>query len=257
MCAQHPLVFNAFWPKLHRALATQPLLLHGGAHTYLAGQSFRWRLTAPPDTYTGVIGQRVVQLRQLLDDVQWRVLARGPGASSDTDAAAVREYFNVSSSCGQYKLPAACFVHNLWPCMSARSLQVGVAFLQVLTCNILLLSITLDRWCTSLAFCPHITQRLNSPWLLLQNPFFLYSLMALTWQLCTASGAAEMPASVLCPLTCLGRACCGRTQWSACLSSSALATTTSGAQHNRAQHSTAQCSTTRLVQHQYNVQQVA
>jgi hypothetical protein len=60
-----------------------------------AGQSFRWRLTSPPDTYTGVIGQRVVQLRQLADDVQWRVLARGPGAGTDTDAAALREYFNV------------------------------------------------------------------------------------------------------------------------------------------------------------------
>jgi hypothetical protein len=45
-----------------------------------------------------VIGQRVVQLRQLADDVQWRVLARGPGAGLDTDAAALREYFNVSIS---------------------------------------------------------------------------------------------------------------------------------------------------------------
>ncbi|KAF6257943.1 hypothetical protein COO60DRAFT_1169431 [Scenedesmus sp. NREL 46B-D3] len=51
------------------------------SNTLPTGQSFRWRLTAPPDTYTGVVGQRVVQLRQRPDDVHWRVLARGPGAS--------------------------------------------------------------------------------------------------------------------------------------------------------------------------------
>lgn len=89
--------------------STLPLLRDTEAYVLPAGQSFRWRLTAAPDTYTGVIGQRVVQLRQLLDDVQWRVLARGPGASPEADAAALREYFNVST-CGRQimfaKLPA-------------------------------------------------------------------------------------------------------------------------------------------------------
>ncbi|WIA29588.1 hypothetical protein OEZ86_012079 [Tetradesmus obliquus] len=80
-----------------RSLGTpqSQLLLH---NTLPTGQSFRWRLTAAPDTYTGVIGQRVVQLRQLLDDVQWRVLARGPGASPEADAAALREYFNLDAA---------------------------------------------------------------------------------------------------------------------------------------------------------------
>lgn len=76
-----------------RSLGTPPqqLLLH---NTLPTGQSFRWRLTEP-DTYTGVIGQRVVQLRQLQDDVKWQVLARGPGSSPDADAAALHDYFNL------------------------------------------------------------------------------------------------------------------------------------------------------------------
>jgi N-glycosylase/DNA lyase len=50
------------------------------ANTLVTGQSFRWRRTddtsRPYDTYTGVIGQRLVQMRQLPSDVQYRVLAR-------------------------------------------------------------------------------------------------------------------------------------------------------------------------------------
>lgn len=50
------------------------------ANTLVTGQSFRWRSTTQPnslyDTYTGVIGQRLVEMRQLPADVQYRVLAR-------------------------------------------------------------------------------------------------------------------------------------------------------------------------------------
>lgn len=50
------------------------------ANTLVTGQSFRWRRTddasSPHDTYTGVIGQRLVQMRQLPGDVLYRVLAR-------------------------------------------------------------------------------------------------------------------------------------------------------------------------------------
>lgn len=61
------------------SLATPPaeLLL---ANTLVTGQSFRWRRTddagSPHEVYTGVVGQRLVQMRQLPDDVQYRVLAR-------------------------------------------------------------------------------------------------------------------------------------------------------------------------------------
>ena len=74
--------------------------------TLPTGQSFRWRRTAPRE-FTGVVGRRVVQLRQEDDDVAWRVVARGGGdadggataapsktgaaaaAAADSDAAAV------------------------------------------------------------------------------------------------------------------------------------------------------------------------
>jgi hypothetical protein len=50
------------------------------ANTLVTGQSFRWRRTddssSPHGTYTGVIGQRLVQMRQLPADVLYRVLAR-------------------------------------------------------------------------------------------------------------------------------------------------------------------------------------
>lgn len=61
------------------SLATPPaeLLL---ANTLVTGQSFRWRRTddasSPHEVYTGVVGQRLIKMRQLPDDVQYRVLAR-------------------------------------------------------------------------------------------------------------------------------------------------------------------------------------
>lgn len=69
------------------------LCLH---NTLPTGQSFRWRRTAH-DTYTGVIGQRVVQLKQLDNDVVWRTVARGPLAPEQEDAAVMREYFNLDT----------------------------------------------------------------------------------------------------------------------------------------------------------------
>eukprot|EP00878_Enallax_costatus_P022424 GHUV01023788.1.p2 GENE.GHUV01023788.1~~GHUV01023788.1.p2 ORF type:complete len:170 (+),score=14.38 GHUV01023788.1:114-623(+) len=72
----------------------QELCVH---NTLPTGQSFRWRRTSS-DTYTGVIGQRVVQLRQLEDDVHWRVVARGPLAPESGDADVMRDYFNLDTS---------------------------------------------------------------------------------------------------------------------------------------------------------------
>jgi hypothetical protein len=63
------------WVSLHTP--PEELLL---ANTLVTGQSFRWRRTDDSSScyemYTGVIGQRLVQMRQLPADVQYRVLAR-------------------------------------------------------------------------------------------------------------------------------------------------------------------------------------
>lgn len=80
------------WRSLNTPL--QELCLH---NTLPTGQSFRWRKTSS-DTYTGVIGQRVVQLRQLQEDVHWRVVARGPAAPDHKDAEVMREYLNLDTS---------------------------------------------------------------------------------------------------------------------------------------------------------------
>jgi hypothetical protein len=73
--------------------------------TLPTGQSFRWRRTGEGE-YTGVVGARLVELRQAPDDVHWRVIARGAGGASHPsphqgeegaggDAAALAEYFNL------------------------------------------------------------------------------------------------------------------------------------------------------------------
>lgn len=64
--------------------------------TLPTGQSFRWRRAG--DEWVGVIGQRAVRLRQLPDDVQYRVIARGEGASPAEDAAVLSDYFNLQHS---------------------------------------------------------------------------------------------------------------------------------------------------------------
>eukprot|EP00879_Flechtneria_rotunda_P019415 GHRR01020392.1.p1 GENE.GHRR01020392.1~~GHRR01020392.1.p1 ORF type:complete len:645 (+),score=244.11 GHRR01020392.1:58-1992(+) len=83
-------------PDVWQSLGTpkQELLL---SNTLPTGQSFRWRKTAE-DTFTGVLGQRVVEIRQLNDDVEYRVLARGPSAPRSGDPAAMRDYFNLDTS---------------------------------------------------------------------------------------------------------------------------------------------------------------
>jgi 3-methyladenine DNA glycosylase/8-oxoguanine DNA glycosylase len=66
--------------------------------TLPTGQTFRWRRTGDaPLEYTGVIGQRLVVMRQLAGDVAYRVAARGPGAPAAGDDAAVRDYFNLAT----------------------------------------------------------------------------------------------------------------------------------------------------------------
>ena len=66
-------------------------------NTLQTGQSFRWRKTSP-STYTGVIGQRVVQVRQLEADVAYRVIARSLEASVDEDQSVISDYFNLSTN---------------------------------------------------------------------------------------------------------------------------------------------------------------
>ncbi|KXZ55139.1 hypothetical protein GPECTOR_3g29 [Gonium pectorale] len=62
------------------------------------GQSFRWRET-DASTYTGVIGNRLVVLRQTSTDVEYRVLARGSGAGAEPegDGPVLRDYFNLDT----------------------------------------------------------------------------------------------------------------------------------------------------------------
>ena len=83
-------------PLEWRSLGTPALELRL-EHTLPTGQSFRWRQTAA-DEFTGVVGARVVRLRQLEDDVQYAVLARGTGADAAEDHAALADYFNLSTS---------------------------------------------------------------------------------------------------------------------------------------------------------------
>lgn len=77
-----------------RSLQTPPseLTLH---FTLPTGQSFRWRETGERE-YTGVIGSRVVSMRQTEDDVLWRVLAHGAGSCADVDDAVIADYFNLN-----------------------------------------------------------------------------------------------------------------------------------------------------------------
>ena len=63
-------------------------------NTLPTGQSFRWRETTEGD-YVGVIGERVVSMRQAPDDVLYRVHCRPSSSSASADAAAIADYFNL------------------------------------------------------------------------------------------------------------------------------------------------------------------
>ena len=63
-------------------------------NTLPTGQSFRWRKTVDGD-YVGVIGERVVSMRQSENDVLYRVHCRPSGSNPSTDAAALSDYFNL------------------------------------------------------------------------------------------------------------------------------------------------------------------
>ncbi|PSC71264.1 N-glycosylase DNA lyase [Micractinium conductrix] len=119
--------------------------------TLPTGQSFRWRQTgSEPIEFTGMVGQRAVRLRQLADDVQYLVIARGAitqaaslpasgagsaaatvehpaAAEAAADAAALRDYFNLGTSLAELAPGwcAACdrfaAVHPLLP--GARMLR--------------------------------------------------------------------------------------------------------------------------------------
>ena len=66
-------------------------------NTLPTGQSFRWRETTEGD-YVGVIGERVVSMRQAPDDVLYRVHCRPSTSSASADAAAIADYFNLEVS---------------------------------------------------------------------------------------------------------------------------------------------------------------
>jgi hypothetical protein len=89
------------------------------AFTLPTGQSFRWRQTAA-DEFTGVVGRRVVQLRQEADDVAWRVVGRGgdaAGAGAEEDAAALADYFNLGVDLAA--------LYDEWAAADARFAKVG------------------------------------------------------------------------------------------------------------------------------------
>eukprot|EP00892_Ulva_mutabilis_P000326 jgi/Ulvmu1/10294/UM060_0096.1 len=64
-------------------------------NTLPTGQSFRWYKCEGEADFTGVVGERVVQMKQLQDDVSWRVIARGSSASPDDDLKVLSDYFNL------------------------------------------------------------------------------------------------------------------------------------------------------------------
>jgi len=66
-------------------------------NTLPTGQSFRWRETTEGD-YVGVIGERVVSMRQAPNDVLYRVHCRPSASSASADAAAIADYFNLEVS---------------------------------------------------------------------------------------------------------------------------------------------------------------
>ena len=82
-------------------------------HTLPTGQSFRWRPTSQPNEFIGVLGRRAVILRQLDNDVAYKVIARahntpeGEKENEGKDASAIADYFNLSVNlselCRQWK----------------------------------------------------------------------------------------------------------------------------------------------------------
>ncbi len=65
--------------------------------TLTTGQSFRWRQVGAGE-YVGVIGQRVVHIKQLEDDVVYQVVGRGAQALAAEDATVMHDYFNTTTS---------------------------------------------------------------------------------------------------------------------------------------------------------------
>tara|TARA_B110000240_G_scaffold26593_1_gene27539 strand:- start:3497 stop:5059 length:1563 start_codon:yes stop_codon:yes gene_type:complete len=65
------------------------------ANTLPTGQTFRWRKTSCGD-WVGVIGERVVSLRQAPTDVLYRVHCGPHGSTQSTDHDAIAEYFNLA-----------------------------------------------------------------------------------------------------------------------------------------------------------------
>ena len=66
-------------------------------NTLPTGQSFRWRKTTEGD-YVGVVGERVVSMRQAPDDVLYRVHCRPRGEPPSADRDALANYFNLDVS---------------------------------------------------------------------------------------------------------------------------------------------------------------
>ena len=66
-------------------------------HTLPTGQSFRWRLNTDGD-YVGVIGKRVVSMRQATDDVLYRVHCR-PNGEDATRVTGLRAIHALAASC--------------------------------------------------------------------------------------------------------------------------------------------------------------
>lgn len=69
--------------------------------TLPTGQTFQWRRSSSdPNLYTGVLARRLLQMRQLDGDVEWRTLARAADARPEGDAEAIARFLRLDVQLG-------------------------------------------------------------------------------------------------------------------------------------------------------------
>ena len=67
-------------------------------HTLVTGQTFRWRAIGTSDVdYVGVIGARVVRVRERVGEAEYKVYCRPEGEDASDDARVVGDYFNANA----------------------------------------------------------------------------------------------------------------------------------------------------------------
>eukprot|EP01025_Chloroclados_australasicus_P062864 TRINITY_DN8274_c0_g2_i1.p1 TRINITY_DN8274_c0_g2~~TRINITY_DN8274_c0_g2_i1.p1 ORF type:complete len:372 (-),score=23.84 TRINITY_DN8274_c0_g2_i1:454-1569(-) len=63
--------------------------------TLPTGQSFRWKAVGK-GVYVGVVGKRVVAMKEKPNDIEYQVIGRDAGVSEDEDLSVLQDYFNLS-----------------------------------------------------------------------------------------------------------------------------------------------------------------